>query len=132
MAQIKFVSGVKPGSRITDNSRKRKKLDAGLIEKAFNTRLAASSRGLDLFAVREAMGRMLQSSGGRPALLGADAHVKIPKITSDWALLEKLANGSNDLKHKPSPAQVAALVLHLALGRIPQEDLEAATRREFA
>ena len=132
MAQIKFVSGVKPGSRITDTSRKRKKLDAGLIEKAFDTRPAASSRGLDLFAVREAMGRMLQSSGGRPALLGADAHVKIPKITSDWALLEKLANGSNDLRHKPSPAQVAAMVLHLALGRIPQEDLEAATRREFA
>lgn len=132
MAQIKFVSGVKPGSRITDTSRKRKKLDAGLIEKAISTRLAASSRGLDLFAVREAMGRMLQSSGGRPALLGADAHVKIPKITSDWALLEKLANGSNDLKHKPSPAQVAAMVLHLALGRIPQEDLEAAMRREFA
>ena len=37
-----------------------------------------------------------------------------------------------DLKHKPSPAQVAAMVLHLALGRIPQEDLAAATRRQFA
>ena len=75
---------------------------------------------------------VLQSTGGRAALLGADAHVKIPKITSDWALLEKLANGLPDLRHKPSPAQIAAMVLHLALGRIPEKDLEAATRREFA
>ncbi|MFM9969843.1 MAG: hypothetical protein ACKVQK_15750 [Burkholderiales bacterium] len=132
MPQVKFVSGVKSGNRISDTSRKYKAIDPIAVEKAFNARSAGSSRGLDLFALREAMGKMLQSSGGRPALLGADAHVKIPKITSDWALLEKLANGSADLKHKPSPAQVAAMVLHLALGRIPEKDLEAATRREFA
>ena len=78
------------------------------------------------------MGKMLQSTGGRPALLGAESHVKIPKITSDWALLEKLANRSNDLRLKPSPAQIAAMILHLALDRIPEKDLEVATRREFA
>ena len=71
MAQIKFVSGVKPGSRIVDTSRKLKKLDTGLIEKAFNARPAGSSRGLDLFGVREAMGRTLQSADGRPALVGS-------------------------------------------------------------
>ena len=54
------------------------------------------------------------------------------KITSDWALLEKLANRSNDLRLKPSPAQIAAMILHLALDRIPEKDLEVATRREFA
>ncbi len=132
MTQVNFVSGAKKGSRISDTSRKLPKLDAAVFEKAFNAQPSGSSRGLDLFALREAMGKMLQSTGGRPALIGAQAHVKIPKIASDWALLEKLADGSNDLKHKPSPAQVAAMVLHLALGRIPAKDLEAATRREFA
>ena len=132
MAHVKFVSGVKPGNRINDTSRKARTLDASVIEKAFNVRPSGSSRGLDLFAVREAMGKMLQSTGGRPALAGADAHVKIPKITSDWVLLEKLAHSSNDLRHKPSPAQVAAMVLHLALGRIPAQDLEEAARKEFA
>ncbi len=132
MPQVKFVSGAKTDDRISDTSRKRKRLDADVVQKAFNARPAGSSRGLDLFALREAMGKMLQSTGGRPALAGAQAHVKIPKIAADWALLEKLADGSNDLKHKPSPAQVAAMVLHMALGRIPAKDLEAATRREFA
>ena len=132
MPQIIFIAGTKTRSRILDTSRKRAKLDAGVIEKSFNARRAGSSAGLDLFALREAMGKMLQSTGGRPALTGAQAHVKIPKIAADWALLEKLADSSNDLKHKPSPAQVAALVLHLALGKIPPKDLEAATRREFA
>lgn len=132
MPQSKFVSGVKPGRAITDSSRKLKQVPAGVIEKAFKARPAGSSSGLDLFAVREAMRKMLQSTGGRPALLGADQHVKIPKITADWALLEKLADRSNDLRHKPSPAQVAAMVLHLALDRIPEKDLEAAARGQFA
>lgn len=44
MAQIKFVSGAKPGSRISDTSRKLNILDAGLVEKAFNTRPAASPK----------------------------------------------------------------------------------------
>jgi hypothetical protein len=132
MPKVKSVSEAKAGIRIRDTSRKVEKLDAGVIEKAFNARPVGSSRGLDLFSLREAMRKMLQSTGGRPALLGADAHVKIPKITSDWALLEKLATESNDLKHKPSPAQIAAMVLHLALGRIPQRDLKDAARKEFA
>lgn len=132
MSQVKFVSGAKVGGRISDTSRKLQRLDASVVQRAFNARPAGSSGGLDLFALREAMGKMLQSTGGRPALAGAQAHVKIPKIASDWALLERLAEGSNDLRHKPSPAQVAAMVLHLALGRIPAKDLEAAARKEFA
>ena len=65
MPQVRSVSGAKADIPIRDTSRKVEKLDPGAIEKAFNARPVGSSRGLDLFALREAMGKMLQSTGGR-------------------------------------------------------------------
>ncbi len=132
MTQIRFVSGVKKSDRIVDTSPKAKKLDPALVQKAFDARPVGSSEGMDLFAVREAMERMLQSSGGRPSLAGAMAQVKIPKIPADWEKLEQLVMVSSDLKHKPSIGQMAAMVLHLALGRIPEKELKEAVRKNFA
>ena len=132
MKQIRFVSGVKKSRQIVDISPKAKRLAPELVEKAFGARPAGSSAGLDLFTVREAMERMLQSSGGRPSLERASSQAKIPKIASDWEKLERLVVSFADLKHKPSIGQVAALVLHLALGRIPEKELKEAARREFA
>jgi hypothetical protein len=132
MKSIRFVSGAKKGGLIVDTSKKVRKLDPELVEKAFSARPFGSSEGLDLFAVRAAMEKMLQSSGGRPTLDGAVSQVKIPKITADWEKLEELVMLSSNLKHKPSIGQMAAMVLHLALGRIPEKELKDAARREFA
>ncbi|MFA7243351.1 MAG: hypothetical protein WC091_24855 [Sulfuricellaceae bacterium] len=132
MKQVNFISGAPTGARIADTSPKGKRLDPALVEKEFGAKPAGSSQGLDLFAVRESMERMLQSSGGRPSLEGAHSQVKIPKITSDWEKLEKLVLVSSDLKHKPSIGQMAAMVLHLALNRIPERELKEAANREFA
>jgi len=131
MKQVRFVSGAKKSGQIVDTSPKARKLDPELVEKAFGARPVGSSAGLDLFTVRESMKRMLQSSGGRPSLEGAISQAKIPKITADWEKLEKLVMVSSDLRHKPSIGQMAAMVLHLALGRIPEKELKEAARREF-
>ena len=128
----RFVSGVKQRGQIVDVSPKAKHLAPAVVEQAFGAQPVASSAGLDLFTVREAMARLLQSSGGRPSLDTASAQVKIPKIAADWAKLERLVGSFADLPHQPSTGQVAALVLHLALGRIPEEELQAAARRKFA
>ena len=132
MKPVRFVSGVKKSSQIVDVSPKAKHLAPAVVEQAFGVQPVASSAGLDLFTVREAMERMLQSSGGRPALATASAQAKIPKIAADWAKLERLVGSFADLPHKPSTGQVAALVLHLALGRIPEQELQVAVRRKFA
>lgn len=132
MRQVRFVSGVEKSRRIVDTSPKAKTLDSIVIEKAFNARPVGSSGGLDLFSVRDAMNRMLQSSGGRPSLEGASSQVKIPRIDSDWEKLEQLVLVSSGLRHKPSIGQMAAMVLHLALGRIPEKELKEAVRKEFA
>ena len=122
----------KTRARIVDISAKAKKLDPKIVERAFGARPVGSSKGLDLFALREVMGRMLQSAGGRPSLEGTVAQTKIPKIAADWEKLEKLALASSDLKHKPSTGQMAAIVLHLALDRISEEEIAKAARKEFA
>lgn len=132
MKQVRFVSGAKKKRPIVDVSPKAKGLAPELVERAFHARRAGSSDGMDLFAVREAMKRMLQSSGGRPSLEGTSSQAKIPKIASDWEKLEKLVTASSDLRHKPSIGQMAAMVLHLALGRIPEQELKEAARKEFA
>ena len=131
MAQVRFVTGAKKSSRIIDTSTKVKALDPAVVKKAFNAKPAGSSAGMDLFAIRSAMQTMLQSSGGRPALEGVGQRVKIPKIGSDWEKLEKLARAAGDLKHKPSTGQMAAVVLHLGLMRISEEELKEAARKEF-
>lgn len=132
MKQVRFVSGAKTSGRIVDTSPRPAKLDQNLVAKAFKSRRVGSSEGLDLFAVRASMEKMLQSSGGRPSLEGTVSQAKIPKIASDWKKLEKMVLASSDLRHKPSISQMAAMVLHLALGRIPERELKEAARKEFA
>lgn len=130
-AKIKSISG-KPKTTLKDVSKKAPRLDQSAIEKTFRAKAAGSSEGSDIFAVRESMTRLLRSSGGRPSLAGAGSQVKIPKIETDWTKIDALAQASADLPHKPSPTQVAAIVLHLALTRIPEKDIEEALRRECA
>ena len=132
MAQVNFISGVRSGARLRDISPKRRLLDPALVEKAFSAKSAGSSRGLDLFAIRDAMEKMLHSTGGRPALQGVTEQAKIPKISEDWNRLHEIALVANHSRHKPSTGQIAAVVLHLALERIPAKDLEEAARAAFA
>lgn len=132
MTQVKFVSGVPANTGLRDTSPKRRLLDPALIEKSFSAKAAGSSRGLDLFAIRDAMEKMLRSTGGRPALHGTTAQAKIPKISEDWDRLQEIAQAANNSRHKPSTGQIAAVVLHLALERIPAKDLKEAARAAFA
>jgi hypothetical protein len=130
-AKIKLISG-KSKTTLKDVSKKAPQVSQAVLKKAFRANEVGSSQGLDLFAVRESMTRLLHSSGGRPSLAGAGSQVKIPKIETDWIKIDALALATADLPHKPSPTQVAAIVLHLALSRIPKQDIEDALRREYA
>ena len=78
MAPVKFVSGIRAGLR--DFSPKRRVLDPALVAKAFSAKAAGSLRGLDMFAIRNAMEKKLRSTGGRPALQGTTEQAKIPKM----------------------------------------------------
>lgn len=134
MSEVKFVSGVNnKAGKIVDTSPKAKRLDPELIEKAFGAIPVGSSEGMDLFAIRNAMEKMLQSSGGRPSLEGKTSQVKIPKIDADWKKMEQLVSAvSSDLKYKPSLGQMAALIISLGLKSITENELKEALRGKSA
>lgn len=128
---IKFVTTGKQAPRLIDTSAKAPRLDPEFIREAFNAKAVGSTEGLDLFGLRQAMTRMLASSGGRPGVAGSSAQVKIPRIDEDWLKIEKIARGASTLPHKPSITQTAAVILHLALSRISDADIEDEVRKAF-
>jgi len=77
------------------------------------------------FALRAEVTSRLSSSGGRPSLDGTTRRQKIPLSDTDWALLEQLAENLADQEYRPSPSQVASILLHRALKSLSQaEDSE--------
>jgi len=69
-----------------------------------------------ILALRERVGRLLKSTGGRPALEGAAARKKIPLQEGDWPKLQEIAakvEGEGGVK--ATPGQIAAVLLHEAI-----------------
>jgi hypothetical protein len=129
---IKFVTTSKRDQLIVNSSPlKDKKLDPEIVRKAFGAKRVGSTAGLDLFGLREVMGRMLASTGGRPSIEGAGAQVKIPRIEEDWAKIEKItASLANNLRHKPTSTQTAAFILHMALDKLTAADIARVAKME--
>ena len=78
MAPVKFVSGVRAGLR--DISPKRRLLDPALVAKAFSAKVAGSLRGLDLFAIRDAMEKFSVPPAADRRWQGTTGQAKIPKM----------------------------------------------------
>ena len=73
---------------------------------------------IGLIALRERVTHQLHSSGGRPALEGAESRQKIPLMKGDWERLKRIAaRVSEDSARQTTPGQVASLLLHMAIER---------------
>lgn len=68
-----------------------------------------------LLALRSELAARLQSSGGRPALVGASWRTMISLGEEDWANLEELTAAVADTEFKPSAWQVASVLLALSV-----------------
>lgn len=80
-------------------------------------------------ALREEMFHRLRSIGGRPGLEGTERK-KIPLTAGDWKRIERVAEDIAEPGFRPSPMQVASIVLSLALRRM-DEPMEAAVKRRL-
>jgi len=78
--------------------------------------------------LRQELHRRLRSTGGRRALEGAGVRRKIPLIEGDWERLQQVAEASEMEGVRPTPAQVASILLHQVL-QGDQSDLAARTAR---
>ena len=70
---------------------------------------------LSLFQVRQELLERLQSTGGRPSLLGVSRRVKIPLNDKQWEALEGIASDVASPEFSPSAGQIASVLLTLSL-----------------
>lgn len=71
--------------------------------------------GTRFLEVRSAILKRLMSKGGRPALEGVAHRPKIPLEDSDWTKLQSIASLLESGKFRPTPAQIASVILHNSL-----------------
>lgn len=126
MARVVDTSVVR---RVRDVGAKSRRVAQTFVRETFNARPVAVVAGMDMLQIRDLMSQMLRSQGGRPSLADAQDRVKVPKIAEDWAVIEKISiQIAADLAFRPSPAQVAAVMLHWAVTHMPEQDIQSALR----
>ena len=74
-----------------------------------------------LGALRQELYERLRSTGGRRSLEGTTRRQKIPLSDEDWMHLQKLADLSQTEGHRPTPGQIASVLLHQALESLERE-----------
>jgi hypothetical protein len=117
-----------PARKIVSTSEPQRRIDPAQVAKALGAEEAHKPGGArlsgsppSLFALRQELYRRLRSTGGRRSLEGAGERHKIPLIEGDWERLQEVARASESETVRPSPAQVASLLLHRALKELKQD-----------
>jgi hypothetical protein len=123
MARLVISDKPKPRLKVTE-PRARRRITHEEIEKALGAeRVAIVPRGgspLSAYAVRQDLFGRLRSTGGRPGLDGADIKPKIPMRRSSWRKLELLAKQIENDGFRPTPAQLASVLLDAGISQFEQ------------
>ena len=138
----RIVNTSKRTTRIVNTSPRANALDGAAVAKTLGGRPTGYKLGKDtspitLFQIREELNRLLISAGGRPSLAGAQDKVKVPRFADDWVKIEALTKTLADtavqgMSFRPSPTQVAAVLLHEALERFSDEEVRRVVRQRTA
>jgi hypothetical protein len=107
-------------------------MTAEAFAKAFGARAIGSlgddSNPFSLSQLRAELERRLRSTGGRPALVEANEKWKVAVLAEDAPRLKWLADHAEFDRYKASPAQIATVLVHMALDRFSPEEIDAAVR----
>ncbi len=114
--------------RLVDVSRKPPPIAVADVIAAFGGRSLGTNAGDDkaplaLLTIRDALIQRLRTTGGRPALSGDGPRQRVQVSAEDWQSIVEIASHVAVGRHKASPAQVASVLIHLALERIPQGEI---------
>jgi|SwirhisoilCB1_FD_contig_71_1764023_length_677_multi_1_in_0_out_0_2 hypothetical protein len=106
---------------IQDKSSEKRRILPDTVAAAFGAETVGSKiprRGspLSAYAIRDELFRRLRSTGGRPALEGADLKAKVPLSTEQYQAIESIAGSvAEGGESHPSVGQVASVLIELAL-----------------
>ena len=135
MARVNFVTRSAKG-RIRNVSRKPKLGEASFRSLFPDAVPAGPMPGnatdlLSLVHVTDVLGQKLKSTGGRPALEAADeTPMRVSLMAGDRLKVEAITSQiCGHGKLRPSPAQVVAVLCHLALQRISGNEIRQISRR---
>jgi hypothetical protein len=114
--------------RLVDVSRKAPPIAVADMMTALGGRPLGTKSGDDkapvaLLTIRDALMQRLRTTGGRPALSGDGPRQRVQVSAEDWQTIVDIASHVAVGRHKASPAQVASVLIHLALERIPQDEI---------
>jgi len=119
--------------RLVDVSHKPPGIPAASVIAAFRGRPLGMNVGEDiaptaLLTIRDALMQRLRTTGGRPALSGDGPRQRVQVSAEDWQTIVDIASHLDVGRHRASPAQVASVLIHLALERIPEGEIGALLR----
>ena len=118
MARLVVTDSPRPRLEIAEPQTRRRITPEEIEQSLGAERAGAVPSGgspLSAYAVRQELFRRLRSTGGRPALDGADIKPKIPMRQSQWKKLETLARRAGSDSFHPTPAQLASVILDAAI-----------------
>jgi len=112
-------------TRIKDVSKKSPAVSQQEVASAFGaikigTATDKNSPPWALAYVGKQIEQRLCSTGGRPALEGADKKIKVPVTAEDMARIEYFSRRFP----KVAKSQIASVLLHMAAQELPEQDIE--------
>ena len=135
MTKIKITTKTAPKIKVTTKTAERiepPELAKALGAEPTGERVNVSPSSPTGRAMRQEIYQRLRSNGGRPALEGSERRQKIPLSGADWARLCAAADRFTDDQVKPTPGQVAAILLRKGLDALEQETRHPHTEEQKA
>ncbi len=130
---MRVVAKKAPGARKIVARRPAPSMTADQFAQAFGARrigaLGDDTNPLTLLQLREELEKRLRSTGGRPALVEAAEKWRIGILQEDVPLIRALSSKAKIDHYKPSPAQIAAILVHMALKRFSAEEIDATIKK---
>ena len=121
-------SNKKPPPRIRDIGARSERIESEAVAQALHAEVVSTTEmhgsPITMYALREAIGKRLTSTGGRPALAGSTRRQKIPISDQDWDELKHIAEeelGSRSV----SPAQVGAILIRFGIAQIRKSGVKS-------
>jgi hypothetical protein len=83
---------------------------------------------LSMWALSKELKSRLSSRGGRPSLDSAETKMKVSILDEDFPALKQISESLKVDRYSASPAQVATILLHMALSAFTAEDVKKVAR----
>ena len=123
---MKFVARKAQGSRRIVAKRKPSTVSATDFAQAFDATpigtIGDDTNPLSLMQIRSELEKRLRSSGGRPSLATSEDKWKVGILDEDVPLIKKLTEAVGNERYRPSPAQIASLLIHIGLDSLKSQE----------